>query len=216
MSARQRSSAASSASNSSAAPLRASAARQRSAIRPCGLEVDHGESLGALGTGDRRDVRRDVGDLLLAERARERGHPALAVRHAVERRARRSGCESSRFGPTAPVDARVRERVAAAARRGAEEDLLAGDRVALGGRRRLRRLRLRLRRLGLGRLRSRSSRSPSSPSSSRPSTVSGVAVCSSSPPHPAATTPNAATRRTRRRAVRRITPILYTPHGPNP
>ena len=54
-------------------------ARERGApalrVRACGLQVDHGESLGALGACDRRHVRRDVGDLLLAERSENDGMP---------------------------------------------------------------------------------------------------------------------------------------------
>ena len=87
MSARQRSSAASSASNASAASLRASAARQRSASERAALRsitrgsLESGERGADSGAGD---VCRDVGDLLLGELVRERGHRALSVRDPVE------------------------------------------------------------------------------------------------------------------------------------
>ena len=89
MSARQRSSASRSASNSSTRRPCARARRASARRRPSGLEVDHAGSLESVlgagsAAGDRRDVRGDVGDLLLAERARERRHGALAVRHAVD------------------------------------------------------------------------------------------------------------------------------------
>ena len=213
MRARQRSSAARSVSKSSAAPFRASWARQRSASARAALRSITEESVRALRTGDRRDVRGHVGDLLLVERARERRHSALPVRHAIEGELV-VGLRLVEVGADLARGARVGERVTAAARRRAEEDLFAGDRIAFGGRSRGR---LGVRRLGLvGLVVSVSSVSVVSVVSvsvvsvvSSPSTVSGVAVCSSSWPQPTATTPNAATRSTRTRTVRRIRAILH-------
>ena len=103
-------------------------------VAACGLQVDHEmESMKrpALLAGDGRHVGRDVGDLLLRQCALERRHYAAAVGHL------RDDLVVARLRvvevrPDVSARARVRERVAAAARRRAEEDLLARDGVALG------------------------------------------------------------------------------------
>ena len=219
MSARQRSSASSSASNSLGGAL----ARERGApavgvARAALRSITRGslESARALLARDRRDVRRDVCDLLLGERAREGRHAALAVRHAVDdeldaRLSRRRGSArrsrssprrracGSRCTPTRREDRPCRRPGRPRARASSPSRSSPSPWS-----------RFRSSRSRWSRSRS-SSRSPSV--RPRPRRSRASADCSSSPPQPAAARPSAATRRTRRRAVRRIGAILYTPHG---
>ncbi len=129
--------------------------------------------------GHRRHVRRDVLDLLLAERVLERRHCALAVRHALDRLVVR-GARRVEVRPDRACRPCVRQRVAAAARGGAEEDLLARDCVSRG----LSRLRLGFRLSpGVGLRRRRS------PSRSRSVSDSGGRGAGSGSPGPGSSPP---------------------------